>query len=213
MKLLFTIFLLGIIHPNCFCQKTVREVVWNSFGSYQKITANFSVDENNVKVLDLIHVYGHDSRFSINISSGVSMFIGNPKDCYDWLKKLVEIIENEEHGTSFQIGKQTVLVNVQTGQKLLYIYEFDGGNGYNFITRKRLKNALESFEKWISVNKDLKIKTATEVDSVVVQKPTILVKPKPDLIADEILKLKNLMDQGVLTKEEFEAQKKKLLGN
>jgi hypothetical protein len=30
-------------------------------------------------------------------------------------------------------------------------------------------------------------------------------------IADEILKLKNLMDQGVLTKEEFEAQKKKLL--
>lgn len=30
-------------------------------------------------------------------------------------------------------------------------------------------------------------------------------------VADEILKLKKLMDEGVITKEEFEAQKKKLL--
>ncbi len=32
-------------------------------------------------------------------------------------------------------------------------------------------------------------------------------------IADELTKLKKLYDDGVLTKEEFEAQKKKLLGN
>ena len=31
------------------------------------------------------------------------------------------------------------------------------------------------------------------------------------LIADELRKLKDLLDEGVLTKEEFEAQKKKLL--
>ncbi len=32
-----------------------------------------------------------------------------------------------------------------------------------------------------------------------------------NLVADELIKLKSLMDQGVLTKEEFEAQKRKLL--
>ncbi|GEM_PF-6044492 len=30
--------------------------------------------------------------------------------------------------------------------------------------------------------------------------------------ADEILKYKNLMDEGIITKEEFEAKKKQLLG-
>jgi hypothetical protein len=30
-------------------------------------------------------------------------------------------------------------------------------------------------------------------------------------VADEILKLKNLMESGIITEEEFEAQKKKLL--
>jgi hypothetical protein len=34
----------------------------------------------------------------------------------------------------------------------------------------------------------------------------------PTSVADELGKLKNLFDDGVLTKEEFEAQKKKMLG-
>lgn len=32
-------------------------------------------------------------------------------------------------------------------------------------------------------------------------------------VADELIKLKELLDQGVITKEEFESQKAKLLGN
>lgn len=38
-------------------------------------------------------------------------------------------------------------------------------------------------------------------------------KPKKDLlpVADELIKLKKLCDDGVLTKEEYETQKKKLL--
>jgi len=32
-----------------------------------------------------------------------------------------------------------------------------------------------------------------------------------NMVADELIKLKSLLDQGVLTQEEFDAQKKKLL--
>lgn len=35
--------------------------------------------------------------------------------------------------------------------------------------------------------------------------------PAPSSVADELLKLKKLMDDGLLTREEFDAQKKKLL--
>jgi Short C-terminal domain len=32
-------------------------------------------------------------------------------------------------------------------------------------------------------------------------------------VADEIIKLKKLLDEGAITQEEYDAQKKKLLGN
>jgi len=37
-------------------------------------------------------------------------------------------------------------------------------------------------------------------------------KPQELSSADEIMKFKNLLDQGVITQEEFEAKKKQLLG-
>ena len=43
------------------------------------------------------------------------------------------------------------------------------------------------------------------------QKPMEVVVKNGFSIADELLKLKKLLDDGILTKEEFEAQKKKLL--
>lgn len=45
-----------------------------------------------------------------------------------------------------------------------------------------------------------------------VQTATVAAPVAPHLIADELLKLKQLVDMGVLTQEEFDQQKKKILG-
>lgn len=64
------------------------------------------------------------------------------------------------------------------------------------------------------VDKDLaeKIITQLEIISDSNKRASGINNDSPELsVADELLKLKQLMDMGVLTKEEFEEQKKKLL--
>ena len=53
--------------------------------------------------------------------------------------------------------------------------------------------------------------TSTQSEAAGGQTSTTAEQTQNVSVADEILKLKNLMESGVITAEEFEAQKKKLL--
>jgi hypothetical protein len=58
---------------------------------------------------------------------------------------------------------------------------------------------------------DVDIKNAVASGEVLSKDPNFIPQRKPNLIADELIKLKALLDAGVLTRDEFEMQKKKLL--
>ncbi len=59
-------------------------------------------------------------------------------------------------------------------------------------------------------------KIISAVSDVLANKPAEVEKPKPVAVAsttDELIKLKSLLDSGVLTQEEFDEQKKRVLAN
>jgi hypothetical protein len=194
-------------------QKTVREDIWSAHLRHVVMTATFSVNEKDEKSLEFIHLMASDNRYS-QIFSPITLFSGSPKECILWFKKLIDFIEDEDVNTSIKIDNQSVSVHKTMGQKVLSVSEWDGGSGFRWITQNKLESGLEKLEEWIS---EKKIDIYKEVPSqkVIISEPNSekqVPKAGSNSIADELTKLKNLMDQGVLTKEEFEAQKKKLLG-
>lgn len=87
----------------------------------------------------------------------------------------------------------------RTGEKTVAVINPFGG--LNFVAD--VESAIESKEIVAINRRSFDKKEAPIVANVVVKQETSL--------ADELGKLKKLHDEGVLTKEEFEAQKKKLL--
>jgi uncharacterized protein YaiI (UPF0178 family) len=58
-----------------------------------------------------------------------------------------------------------------------------------------------------------KIRDFVEKRILELKTPSTTVVTQEVDVADQILKLSNLVEQGILTKEEFESQKSKLLGS
>ncbi len=83
---------------------------------------------------------------------------------------------------------------------------FAGGTmmAANGFTKAEVKQIKEEIERG-----KLKARSASQSEPVVVHAPSA---PSSSL-ADELKKLKDLVDAGVITSEEFEQQKKKMLGN
>jgi len=73
------------------------------------------------------------------------------------------------------------------------------------LHRLHKDSAQKTHSKIIKVLQDLE-----KICSVQSVAPSSGVNPKTS-IADEILKFKNLLDQGIITQEEFEEKKKRLL--
>lgn len=93
-------------------------------------------------------------------------------------------------------GKQALVARINwkgTPKKGLVFYLFIEGEDLDYVYEIELKNALASGEL-LSKDPNLKKK-----------------ENRNNLVADELYKLKDLLDKGVITKEEFESQKKKLL--
>ena len=87
----------------------------------------------------------------------------------------------------------------QAGKDVMYKYDLDFKDKLNVIVLK--KNQVKDFQE------------ATEIimGKVAESKRTVKGKSQNNYVADELIKLKSLMDQGILTKEEFESLKRKLL--
>ncbi len=97
-------------------------------------------------------------------------------------------------GRKMKIKNFKKLGTRRTGDKFYII--LGGGNIVNY---------------WCEI--DQALSQGEVVDDRIQKDPTpVVTVNQPTSVADEIAKLKKLYDDGVLTKEEFEAQKKKLLG-
>jgi hypothetical protein len=81
------------------------------------------------------------------------------------------------------------------------------GNGTTLATCEVNGGVAETIEKWFDGHPQFK----RAASSVAVPPPTPVVDAPPVFIADELRKLAELRDIGVLTEDEFAAQKAKLL--
>jgi hypothetical protein len=83
---------------------------------------------------------------------------------------------------------------------------FAGGTmmAANGFTKAEVKQIKEEIERG-----KLNARSAVQSEPVVVHAPSA----SSSSLADELKKLKDLVDAGVITSEEFEQQKKKMLGN
>ena len=91
-----------------------------------------------------------------------------------------------------------VIKKIKTGSRLT-----DNGNKIILVVKG---NGLINFDVWIE-----EAIAACEVTPCATSTSTATVPATG--VADELLKLKKLLDAGALTQDEFNAQKKKLLGN
>ncbi len=91
-----------------------------------------------------------------------------------------------------------IIKKIKTGSRLT-----DNGNKIILVVKG---NGLINFDVWIE-----EAIAACEVTPCAT--PTSAPTVQTANVADELLKLKKLLDAGALTQDEFNAQKKKLLGN
>lgn len=102
-------------------------------------------------------------------------------------------------------------------KKITFINSSTDRNGFIYKTaRKSADEVLSELELILAENQNATAQTASQqqhepqsVSSPIQQPPQT--EKSPALIADELLKLKQLLDMGVLTQEEFDQQKQKLL--
>lgn len=97
-------------------------------------------------------------------------------------------------------------------KKITFINSSTDRNGFIYKTeRKSADEVLSELDLILAENQSAAIRETAQPQpvSVSVQQPQS--EQSPTLIADELLKLKQLLDMGVLTQEEFDQQKQKLL--
>ena len=169
----------------------------------ETIKASFDVTEQDSLVLNNLFMMGVDSRFSSLIEI-VILYQGSPEEILNWLKKLQDFVEKNEKGTTINIDNQLIGVEKSMGQKYIVIYEMNG-NGYHNMYPSRLQHSIDAIKKWLKKGNPMWAKN-NQIESKKTEP-----KKLQTSVADELIKLKKLMDEGVLSKEEFEAQKKKLL--
>jgi hypothetical protein len=92
----------------------------------------------------------------------------------------------------------TIIKKIKAGSRLT-----DNGNKTILVVKG---NGLVNFDVWIE-----EAISACEVTPCAAPNSTAIAPAAS--VADELLKLKKLLDAGALTQDEFNAQKKKLLGN
>ena len=145
-------------------------------------------DSLNVKVGDTIYLgTGSDRKgdfVSIYQPPNVWAGIGETSLPRDYAGKFV-IIKHFKTGEDKRTGKKSVGVANPWG-------------GFNFII---------DFEQGVRLKEIISINRHSFEKK---EQATVVVNNKPS-VADELSKLKKLYDDGVLTKEEYDAQKKKLL--
>lgn len=112
-----------------------------------------------------------------------------------------------------KIAAMGVLVNLTKGD---FDFDIEVSDIVEVSERKRVFQRIlvittsrgEKYEFYFSKIEEWKI----HFNNLLSQSPEIKIQPV-NSVADELKKFKDLLDSGVITQEEFEVQKEKLLGN
>ena len=104
-----------------------------------------------------------------------------------------------------QIDLKLIINDMKSPIFVLNVFKFDTGIGFEKTSATYIKHKKQA-QKWYGLLKVI-IKKADEMDN----DKNITTSTDKMSIADEIIKLKNLKDEGILSKKEFEEQKNKLL--
>jgi hypothetical protein len=137
-----------------------------------------------------------DGDFKFIRTNSASLFAYHSNTGYNGLANQANSFPRSQSGLTYKIKRLEKRGNKKHG----YVYYAVIGSGLvNY--EMDVENAIASGE--LSVPDEFKPKPKTA---------TTIVEVKQQIsVADELAKLKKLYDDGVLTKEEYEAQKKKLL--
>lgn len=112
------------------------------------------------------------------------------------------------------------MVRLRTGDKVDFLCDIV--DALNSGELSAMQTTITTVTPQVGATQELPQQTATPqapYTQVTPTTPVVTQTPQPEnkaatpafSVADELLKLKTLMDEGLITKEEFEAQKKKLL--
>jgi hypothetical protein len=210
VKTAFSLIIYLIVCYSSFGQKTKTEKIWSASFGVSGMNAVFSIDDQGKQSLEKVWFYGRDSRFT-QLVEYVDLFDGSPSDLILWLKQIIAFGRKEEPGTSLKIDGGTVSISKNIGGRYINIFPANEA-GYHSTYIGKLESALDGLNEWVLRNK-INLRPDTTLRHSQVETKISSPKKEPSSVADELTKLKKLMDEGVLTKEEFEAQKKKLLEN
>lgn len=137
-----------------------------------------------------------DGDFKFIRRNSASLFAYNSSTGYQGLANSANAFPRNQSGLKYKVKT----IEKRGNKKRGYVYYVKIGSGLvNYEID--IENAIASGE--ISVTEEFKVKPKTV--------PVVVEIKQQVSIADELTKLKKLFDDGVLTKEEYEEQKKKLL--
>ena len=89
---------------------------------------------------------------------------------------------------------------------------FKTGDDENTFTFGDKHHFGDSLEEKRSLNNELVVKIRDYIKTRIREMKNGSIQVQADSVPEQLIKLKSLLDQGVLTEDEFIAQKKKLLG-
>ncbi|MBM4569176.1 hypothetical protein GS489_01315 [Rhodococcus hoagii] len=101
--------------------------------------------------------------------------------------------------------------SVERGKKMMMRRLLVLGNGTTLATADVAHGVAEQVEAWFRAHKDFGGNRGSSSAAPIHTSPAPSGQAAPAMIADELMKLAALRDQGLLTAAEFEAQKAKLL--
>jgi hypothetical protein len=146
------------------------------------------------------------------ITDIITVYYGTPTEMYQFLKAVESFIANNKEGdVSTHIAGQLVSTISSAWGSGVYVWTKDG-LGYRGFSIKMISKLIQKLLDW-SKNNGIEIDTDADLytfDSSSESIPSETSKQTTSK-ATELKALKELLDEGVLTQEEFEAEKQKIL--
>jgi hypothetical protein len=188
--------------------KTKNETIWSGWvGGTKEVSASWNCSDTCENPLILILV--QDSRYT-RISNLIRIFFGTPYDTHVFLSSILKLAE-ENKAERNEI--KTTILGVKVTRSITYGKDYyliseNGGNGHHVFTIKNIADMNKSLIEWAKKN------------NISLTEPTVTVtsysetsKKETKSTVEQIKEAKELLDAGVITKDEFEALKKKILQN
>ena len=186
-----------------------------SFGQIIKTKTIFNANLGNEKILALIsgdniefQFIATDARFT-KITRFIDVVKGSASDVCYFLNTAVKFMKENESGTTTFINGQMLKIYTSFGIKGVYVFENSGG-GYHSFTQTKLNDAIDKLAKFCL---EQNIEFTCNVAPV---QETETQKTSTPENSDKYLKLrelKKLLDEGIITQDEFNKEKSKILEN